>query len=332
MPTPSARLGIPNYTEADTPVDIPTAWLARSAVLDTLVPISSSDLASRPVSSSGTPGIIGRQAIVTGEQDSPRLDLDLGNSWITVGPPMKDGPPTVPGSRSLGSSAGQAAPGNDNRLFSPGDLKMSAAANPSPGWLLCDGSAVSRSTFTDLFAAISTAYGAGDGSTTFNLPDYRGRTIVGAGTGPGLTARALGGKAGEENHTLSNGEMPVHSHAGVTAGDSPDHSHYTSGTTGADSPDHAHNSPGGYLFVTSTSGVAIGHMDNTGGYGTILGNGPYQATNPTTTGATARHAHSFGGQSGGCNTRHTHGVYNDGGGATHNNMQPFSVANVFIKT
>jgi microcystin-dependent protein len=326
MPTPSARLGIPNYTEADTPVDIPTAWLARSAVLDTLVPISSSDLASRPVSSSGTPGIIGRQAIVTGEQDSPRLDLDLGNSWITVGPPMKDGPPTVPGSRSLGSSAGQAAPGNDNRLFSPGDLKMSAAANPSPGWLLCDGSAVSRSTFTDLFAAISTAYGAGDGSTTFNLPDYRGRTIVGAGTGPGLTARALGGKAGEENHTLSNGEMPVHSHAGVTAGDSPDHSHYTSGTTGADSPDHAHHIAANIYNNTAGPVAYRAQTVTSGGWPVLLDN----ALN--TDGANARHAHSFGGQSGGCNTRHTHGVYNDGGGATHNNMQPFSVANVFIKT
>src|SRR3990167_4049843 len=50
------------------------------------------------------------------------------------------------------------------------------------GWLLCDGSAVSRSTYADLFTAIATAYGVGDGSTTFNLPDFRGRVAVGLGT------------------------------------------------------------------------------------------------------------------------------------------------------
>lgn len=55
------------------------------------------------------------------------------------------------------------------------------AAAPT-GWLLCDGSAVSRTTYADLFTAIGTAYGAGDGSTTFNLPDMRGRVPVGKGT------------------------------------------------------------------------------------------------------------------------------------------------------
>ena len=51
------------------------------------------------------------------------------------------------------------------------------------GWLLCDGAAVSRATYADLFAAISTTWGAGDGSTTFNLPDGRGGVLRGAGTG-----------------------------------------------------------------------------------------------------------------------------------------------------
>src|SRR3954447_6125965 len=99
---------------------------------------------------------------------------------------------------------------------STGDLKPSAAATPPPGWLVCDGSAVSRSTFATLFGAIGTAYGAGDGSTTFNLPDLRGRVPVGAGTGAGLTARTLGAAGGEENHTLSAAEMPSHNHGGAT--------------------------------------------------------------------------------------------------------------------
>lgn len=63
--------------------------------------------------------------------------------------------------------------------YEAGDLKASARSSPSSGWLLCDGSAVSRTTYATLFAAIGTAYGAGNGTTTFNVPDLRGRTLVG---------------------------------------------------------------------------------------------------------------------------------------------------------
>lgn len=73
------------------------------------------------------------------------------------------------------------------------------AAAPT-GWLLCDGSAVSRTTYADLFSAIGETYGAGDGMTTFNVPDMRGRVSVGAGTGAGLTARTLGDTGGAETH------------------------------------------------------------------------------------------------------------------------------------
>lgn len=66
------------------------------------------------------------------------------------------------------------------------------------GWLLCDGAAVSRSTYAALFAVLSTTYGAGDGSTTFNLPDYRGRFVLGkAAAGTGST---LGGTGGTIDH------------------------------------------------------------------------------------------------------------------------------------
>ncbi|HEX5191545.1 MAG TPA: phage tail protein [Solirubrobacteraceae bacterium] len=54
--------------------------------------------------------------------------------------------------------------------FAPGDVKLSAAQSPPDGWLHCDGSAVSRATYADLFEAISVAYGAGDASTTFKRP------------------------------------------------------------------------------------------------------------------------------------------------------------------
>lgn len=87
-------------------------------------------------------------------------------------------------------------------------------AAPPTGFLLCDGSAVSRVTFSALFSVLSTFYGLGDGSTTFNLPDKRGRTSIGAGTGPGLTARTRGNKMGAENDTAP---LPIHTHP-FTAG------------------------------------------------------------------------------------------------------------------
>lgn len=94
-----------------------------------------------------------------------------------------------------------------NAACQVGDL-IASVASSRHGCLLSDGSAVSRTTYSALFAVISTRYGSGDGSTTFNLPDFRGKTIVGAGTGPGLTARTLGQSGGEENHTLTDAQIP----------------------------------------------------------------------------------------------------------------------------
>ena len=94
-----------------------------------------------------------------------------------------------------------------------GDVKVTAvpttAGSEPVGWLLCDGRAVSRTAYAALFAKIGTTYGAGDGSTTFNLPDPQGRALIGAGSGSGLTTRALGAKGGTEP---SN--MPSHNHGG----------------------------------------------------------------------------------------------------------------------
>lgn len=65
-----------------------------------------------------------------------------------------------------------------------GDIVSSgrAADNPAPGFLYCDGRAISRTTYADLFNVIGTSFGSGDGSTTFNIPDMRGEFIRGAGT------------------------------------------------------------------------------------------------------------------------------------------------------
>lgn len=95
-----------------------------------------------------------------------------------------------------------------------GAIQAYGGASAPNGWLICDGSAVSRTTYSELFSAIGTTYGSGDGSTTFNLPDLKGRVIVGVGesSATGHTNHTLGQKSGEEKHTLTVDEMPSHSH------------------------------------------------------------------------------------------------------------------------
>lgn len=201
----------------------------------------------------------------------------------------------------------------------PGDLKATAVTAIPAGWLLCDGSVVLRSSYPALFSAIGTLYGAGDGSTTFGLPDYRGRALVGAGAVAGdasrPTARTVGQAGGEQNHTLSVAEMPSHNHGGGTGTDSPDHAHTDAGHAHGMSNPPVNPAGAGWSSVAVGAGSA-GHVPSNNNYAGGA-EGATSAANAQISGATARHAH---------------GIAAQGSGSTHNNMPPFAVANVLIKT
>ena len=113
--------------------------------------------------------------------------------------------------------------GNAPNPIDAGTIVSWAKDSTPTGWLQCDGSAVSRSTYAALFTAIGTTYGTGDGSSTFNLPDLRGRTVCGKDNMGGSAANritsavtvdgtVLGQTGGSQSHTLTQAEMPSHRH------------------------------------------------------------------------------------------------------------------------
>ena len=84
--------------------------------------------------------------------------------------------------------------------------------NAPTGWLICDGRAISRTTYANLFAIIGTQYGAGDGSTTFNIPNLKGKVVVGLDT-TDTDFNAIGKIGGEKTHILTVDEIPAHNHS-----------------------------------------------------------------------------------------------------------------------
>lgn len=92
-----------------------------------------------------------------------------------------------------------------------GEIRMFAGNFAPRGWAFCDGQLLAVSQNDALFSLFGTIYG-GDGRTTFGLPDMRGRIPLHQGSGPGLSPRRLGAKAGEENVTLTVNQLASHSH------------------------------------------------------------------------------------------------------------------------
>lgn len=183
-------------------------------------------------------------------------------------------------------------------LVASGAVTMFAGAAAPSGWLLCDGTAVSRTTFAALFAAIGTTFGIGDGSTTFNLPNLQGRVPVGLDAGQ-TEFDVLGETGGEKTHALTLAEMAAHNH---------------STPTGATTVSHTHTV--GYQYQTDAStagtGIRVSDINNqTGGTGT-------SATATTSVPVAS--------------TSHTHSIATEGSGTPHNNLQPYIALNYIIKT
>lgn len=173
-------------------------------------------------------------------------------------------------------------------------LDYAGSSAPS-GFLLCFGQEVSRSDYAALFGVIGTTYGAGNGSTTFNVPDLRGSVTAGkddmGGTDAtrlsgfyGAVARILNGRLGTSSHTLNEAQIPAHSHTGFTD------------VQGA----HSHALGAGWL----TAGGSFSDR--------LSRNGPERTS---TDGA------------------HSHNVQtnNTGGGQAHPNAQPTLIMNKIIK-
>ena len=155
---------------------------------------------------------------------------------------------------------------NSSVTLVPTGAIMPFAMNSAPsGWLAADGTAVSRTTYAALFAAIGTTYGAGTGGTTFNLPDLRGIFVR------GINSQTISGVTYSGTLATKQGDsVGPHTHSGTTGNDSPDHTHTT----------------------------YTGRRDNTeiwdGSYPAGNSNPIAQTASPwQTSGASARHQHNF---------------------------------------
>lgn len=193
--------------------------------------------------------------------------------------------------------------------FPTGTVLTFAGSTAPDGWLLCDGSTVSRTTYARLFAVLSTTYGAGDGSTTFALPDMRGVYPRGAGTNGtanygGVTghtpaAGVLGSKGGQK--TAKNGLTNATS---VTP--SSGNRNQFDRTSGTVSSDHAHSTgDGGAHGHTIPSGNSISGGSNVYERSSLSNNG----ANAVSTNGVINHNH---GGTGGINANHTHTTTWDG--------------------
>jgi microcystin-dependent protein len=201
---------------------------------------------------------------------------------------------------------------------------MYAGSSIPTGWLACDGTAVSRTTYVDLFTAIGVTFGGGNGSTTFNLPDMRSRMPIGVGAGTGLTNRTLGGSGGGETKVINSANLPTHTH-------SIDHDHPAT-SSGTESADHAHSGSTGGISANHIHAVGFNFIARAAGSSAFAGSDGAFTFSMNSGTVSSDHGHSF--STGGRNTAHSHSTDlanftgSSGNGGFANN--PLDVVNPFL--
>lgn len=262
---------------------------------------------------------------------------DLVTAMNTVRPIVKGG------TGATSAAAALANLGGAQKIV--GEVKMYAGSSAPSGWLFCYGQAISRTTYADLYAVIGTTYGAGNGSSTFNLPDCRGRVVAGkdnmGGTSAdrltniggfgGVNGDILGATGGAESHALSVAQIPSHNHGGATGSDGV-HNHTVTINSGG-SHDH-----GG---ATSSSGahshdITIG---SDGGPASRVGRATTPNLDTAATSTDGAHTHTISSDGSHTHTNtvsnaaaHDHTISSQGGGGAHNNIQPTIIFNMIIRT
>lgn len=288
---------------------------------------------------------------------------------------------------TLGVDPNQSSPGDHNHdgrnsaflsetshihpgLTPVGSITMYGGGVAPTGWLLCNGAAVSRTEFANLFNAIGASFGAGDGTTTFNVPNFQAQFPVGvSGTAP----YTMGGTGGAASVALAVGDLPPHNHpasasssssSSTSIGASGGHAHSASGSSDSQGG-HGHggstSAPGNHSHSVTHHGNATnvgseGH-NHTRAFGTGLAARHNLSTSTASEGTTANgdHTHSITADA---VAGHTHGISvgigsvadhghsaststststsvsigNTGSGAAHENRPPFLAVNFIIKT
>ena len=198
-----------------------------------------------------------------------------------------------------------------SKLAPPGSLMIWAGPDLPLRTLECNGQAVSRSTYGALYRAIGTTWGAGDGSTTFNVPDYQGKMVIGADG----SSYILGVSGGSATTTIATANLPAHNHT-VT---DPGHTHTFTGTA----HNHSVTDPGHVHVYGGTGGGA--------GFGPVaaLGGAPLVSTQSASTGISIQNT-----TAGGTNASNTTGVTtnNTGSGTPVSTISPYAAARVLIRT
>ena len=195
-------------------------------------------------------------------------------------------------------------------------IVMPFAGSTAPqGWMLCDGSAVSRTTYAALFAVIGTTYGEGDGETTFNIPNLAGRVVIGVSN-----SHALGTTGGSETVTLTADQLPAHTHV------VPQHGHEND--IEATMPELTHNITSQPAYTYSMANIG---STSSGSKTVRNATGTYTATRSTNVEVATHDAAD-------CNVSDSveecpafnSGSYGEGG--SHNNMQPYLSVRYVIST